>query len=351
MASRRSFLAGMIATGLAPVRTWADAGSPAILSAGRTNDGIYVLCGLTADADIVFSLPLPGRGHAAAAHPTRPEAVAFARRPGTYAIVIDCVTGLEIARINAPHGRHFYGHGTFSPDGSTLFTTENDFSAASGVVGIWDAQDGFVRIGEISSGGVGPHDVKLMPNGRSLVVANGGIETHPETGRLKLNIPTMRSNLSYLGFDGEVLDQLVLDSSHQRNSIRHLAVSSDGTVAFAMQWQGDVAASLPLLGTHRRDIDRLTLFEGASVRRMNGYLGSVAFSKNGARIATTSPRAGRIQEFDGVDLVEEASIEDVCGVVAVETGFFTTTGMGRATKPTGQEVSHPIAWDNHLIAI
>ena len=83
MTTRRQFLAGVLASGLAPAPTWADAGRPRFLTAAKTPSGAYVLVGLRADLTEAFRLPLPTRGHAAAAHPKRPEAVAFARRPGT----------------------------------------------------------------------------------------------------------------------------------------------------------------------------------------------------------------------------------------------------------------------------
>ena len=124
---RRQFLGGIFAAGLMPVPTWADAGSPAFLSAAAKPDGGFVLCGIGAGLDIRFEIPLPARGHAAAAHPNRPEAVAFARRPGTFAVVIDCATGAQKAMLTAPEGRHFYGHGAFSSDGGLLYTTENDY--------------------------------------------------------------------------------------------------------------------------------------------------------------------------------------------------------------------------------
>lgn len=93
MTSRRAFLSGLVAAGLAPVPSWAEAGAPDFLAAGRGPDGSYTLCGLYRDGGIAFQIRLPDRGHAAAAHPIRPEAVAFARRPGTFALVIDCRNG------------------------------------------------------------------------------------------------------------------------------------------------------------------------------------------------------------------------------------------------------------------
>ncbi len=351
MSSRRAFLSGILAAGLMPKHTWADAGRPSFLSAGMKPGGAYVLCGLDASGQITFECPLPARGHAAAAHPTRAEAVAFARRPGTYAIVLDCTSGQELARLSAPEGRHFYGHGTFSADGAWLFTTENDFDAARGMIGVWARKQGFRRIGEFPSHGVGPHDIKLMPDGHTLVVANGGIETHPETGRAKLNIPSMRPNLTYLDLDGHVLSQIELDPAHRKNSIRHLAVSETGNVVFAMQWQGDLTEDLPLLGVHDRQTSAVRFLADASVRRMQGYLGSVAVSRDGKMVATTSPRSGRVLVFEDGSLKGAQEVADVCGVAAGRNGFITTSGTGLVKTASGDERRYPIAWDNHLVPI
>lgn len=351
MANRRSFIAGLLATGLVPKPTWADAGSPVYLSAGMKPDGRYVLCGLASDGRVTFELPLPARGHAAAAHPTAPEAVAFARRPGIYAVVLDCSRGSAKVQLTAPVGRHFYGHGTFSPGGDLLFTTENGYDNGRGVVGVWDALNGYRRLGEFWSGGTGPHDIKLMPDGKTLAVANGGIETHPETGRTKLNLHTMRSNLSYLSFEGEIESQIELEAEHQRNSIRHLAVSERGDVAFAMQWQGDLTDDQALLGVHNRRRQHLNLLKEASVREMQGYLGSIAINNRGDLIATTSPRSGVVQVYGIEGLRRVSKLADVCGVAVRGKSFVVTTGTGIVHAPEIGDISHNIAWDNHLIAI
>ena len=351
MGTRRSFITGLLATGLTPNPTWADAGGAAYISAGMKPDGSYVLCGLRSDGSIAFELPLPARGHAAAAHPILPEAVAFARRPGTYAIVLDCSNGSAKAQLTAPAGRHFYGHGTFALGGELLFTTENDYGKARGVVGVWSVRRGYTRVGEFWSGGTGPHDIKLMPDGETLVVANGGIETHPETGRTKLNIPTMRPNVSYLSLDGSILGQVFLANDLRKNSIRHLAVSTDGQVAFAMQWQGDLTDDQPLLGVQRSCSQHPHLFEEASVREMHGYLGSIAINSSRNQIAVTSPRSGVVQIFGKDGLHARSNLADVCGVAAIGNGFFATTGTGLARAAEFGDINHDLAWDNHLIAI
>ena len=56
----------------------------------------------------------------------------------------------------------------------------------------------FAVVGEIDTHGIDPHEVAWLPDGRSLLVANGGIMTHPRTFRRKLNIPTMDPSLCVL---------------------------------------------------------------------------------------------------------------------------------------------------------
>lgn len=355
MTHRRAFLTGLVATGLVPALTWADAGAPAFLSAARRADGRHALCGLSQTGQILFDIDLPDRGHAAAAHPDRPEAIAFARRPGTYALVIDCVRGTETARLTAPAGRHFYGHGVFSGDGSRLYTAENDFNAARGVIGIWDARGSYARLGEMASGGLGPHDLKLMPDGAALVIANGGIETHPESGRTKLNLPVMRPNLSYVSLGGTLLEQVELDPALHRNSIRHLAVGRSGDVVFAMQWQGDAADRPPVLGRHRRGhAAQILRADDAARARMVGYAGSVALSRNGRRVAVTSPRGGLCQVFDETG-PHDIALVDVCGVAGLGDGFVLTTGGGLICSygSTGElwRRRHDHQWDNHLVPL
>jgi len=358
MTSRRGFLAGLLASSLAPQATWASAGSPAFLSAGKDSRGSFLLAGLARNGEILFRHPLPARGHAAAAHPIRPEAVAFARRPGRFADVIDCRTGAAIVRLKPPAGHHFYGHGTFSSDGSRLFTTENDFENARGVIGVWDTTASYRRIKSFPSGGIGPHDMLLRRDKPGLVVANGGIETHPDTGRAKLNLPDMRPNLSYLSFDGALQEQLELPQELHLNSIRHLAICGDGTVGFAMQWQGDLGEQVPTAGLHLPGSPaRLLAEDDPRVLNMNGYGGSIAFSGDGTQIGVTSPRGGVLQVMDTVGgaLLNEHRMSDVCGLAASPGGFTASTGTGRlfAISDTGRHPLHrsELAWDNHLIPL
>ncbi|MBU2983366.1 DUF1513 domain-containing protein [Lentibacter algarum] len=353
---RRRFLGGLLAAGVFPKPTWADVGAPAFLSAAAKPDGSSVLCGVGANLQVLFELPLPARGHAAAAHPTRPEAVAFARRPGTFAVVIDCTTGTQRATLCAPHGRHFYGHGAFSSDGSLLFTTENDYEAGQGRIGVWDTLQGYKRIDEWASGGVGPHDVKRLPNSETLVVANGGIETHPDSGRTKLNIATMAPNLAYIA-GGAVVERVQLAAELHRNSIRHLAVGVGGQVAFGMQWQGSGPLKT-LVGVHLQGAE-VQLLEAPTqaLRAMQGYVGSIAFTPDAKAIAVTSPRGGVVQLYDAKmqGQLETFAMPDVCGIAAVGETLTVSSGNGEMRHLLGStrllRRLTELRWDNHLVPV
>ena len=65
-----------------------------------------------------------------------------------------------------------------------------------------------IRETVLANGSFGPHEIRLLPQGDTLVVANGGIETHPDSGRSKLNLPTMRPNLAYITIDGALKDRV-----------------------------------------------------------------------------------------------------------------------------------------------
>ena len=167
-------------------------------TAYQTRDGRYGVAILTEEGKLVHALDLPDRGHDITFDPVSRRSVVFARQPGTFAVVFDHAGEAEPVTIASVEGRHFYGHGVFSPDGALLYATENDFDNAAGMIGVYDATDGFRRIGEFATHGVGPHELLLCPDGKTLAIANGGIETHPDFGRAKLNIATMQPSLVFI---------------------------------------------------------------------------------------------------------------------------------------------------------
>lgn len=336
-----------------------------------TAGGLWVGCrpggsghrvtGIDARGGLRFDLPLPGRGHAIAFHPAEPVAVVFARRPGRFAVVLDHEEGVARLRIDAAPGRHFYGHGAFSADGRHLFTSENDWATGRGVVGIRDASDGYRQVGELPAHGTGPHELRLMQGGGTLVVANGGIRTHPEQGRAKLDIATMRPSLAFVDpADGALRDAFGLAPELHKLSIRHLDVAADGSVALAMQHEGSRRDEVPLLGLFEGGGIRLFGDSAALARRLRHYAGSIAFDRSGTVIALTSPRAGLVTFWDRAGrLLDTLRAPDGCGVAAAgENGAFLVSGSGlhrygpasRTLEPFGPPALQG-PWDNHLAVL
>jgi hypothetical protein len=345
---RRSFLASLAAT-LAPRLTWAEVGSPAFLAAGKEGES-FTLHGLSATGQSLFRIALPDRGHAAAVHPTRAEAVAFARRPGTFALVLDCASGAIRHRLTPPEGRQFNGHGTYARDGALLLTSEVVAETSVGRIGLWETDD-YTRLTEWPSQGIGPHEIMLLPDGR-LAVANGGIQTDP-VDRRKLNLGTMRPNLTLLSADGALLDKIALPDMPQ-NSIRHLA-RAGGAIAFAMQWEGDPAEPVPQLGLWTPGMAPILCQPAASdALALQGYAGSVAATPD--RILVTSPRGGVAMVFDreGTHVATHRRA-DLCGAAARDGGFTVTDGLGAVSLADDAGLAplatHPVQWDNHLVPL
>lgn len=350
---RRTFLAATAAAFAAPA--WAEAGAPRYLTAAALRDKSTWLVGLSDRGDVLFQIPIPSRGHAAAAHPRRAEAVAFSRRPGRFAIVLDCANGAELARLHAPEGRHFYGHGAFTQDGRYLLTTENDYDAPAGRLGVWDTSAGYTRVDELPSGGIGPHEILHLAGG-GFAVANGGIQTHPDFQRAKLNLPTMAPNLTYLDESGRIVDQAIPPEDMRMNSIRHIDADEQGRIAIALQWQGPVQKLVPLAAQHKRG-QPLRYLSHPDTARLRQFGGSVAVARDGSAIAVTGPKGGHVLYFDGrngtpigADALPEAS-----GVAQCGTGLAITVQGGLALRRGDsvqvQNVAGDWSWDNHLVRI
>ncbi|MCG8122835.1 MAG: DUF1513 domain-containing protein, partial [Candidatus Thiodiazotropha taylori] len=215
-----------------------------------------------------------------------------------------------------------------------------------------------------ASHGIGPHELKLLNDDKTLVVANGGILTHPDSGRKKLNLDSMSSNLCYIDSNsGKKLALHRLDET--KASIRHLDVADDDTVAFAMQFQREAVAHdslVPLTATHRLG-DSLHLLKApeAIVMQLRDYIGSVAINNKNRVVGFTSPK-GSIAVF--WNLKNGAfrgyhQLHDVCGIAVTEDQryFALTSSNGQMRLLDAQTLKedrahrqHPdIRWDNHLL--
>jgi hypothetical protein len=287
----------------------------------------------------------------------------FARRPGTFAAVFEPTTGLVHRRFDTPPDRHFYGHGVFEPTGRILVATENDVTRGQGVLGLYDAADGYRRVGELQAHGIGPHDIALLPDGRTLAVANGGILTLPESGRDKLNLDSMRPSLNRIELvSGRLLDDARLPDRLHRLSIRHLAQAGDGLIATGLQWEGEPEDLVPLVALDRGHGLATLEAPPAALVTMAAYIGSVAFDRSGTILGASCPRGDRLAFWRVADgaFLRTVEIADACalGPAATPGRFLTASGTGAVLEidavdgtllPLGERA--PVAYDNHLLPL
>ncbi|MCB1383174.1 MAG: DUF1513 domain-containing protein [Notoacmeibacter sp.] len=352
---RRLFLKGAGAAflaGLSPrAADAATSGDVILASACQFPGGGHGAVLFTQSGQILRRVDLPDRGHDVVFSPSGALAVAFARRPGNFALAFPVSGSREPVAFHAPEGRHFFGHGAFSPDGRLLYATENDFAAARGMIGIYDATAGMARIGEFESRGIGPHELLFLADGVTLAICNGGIETHPDKGRAMLNLATMRPNITFIDRrDGSLKARLELPEMFHQLSLRHMAALPDGTVIFGGQYEGPKGGHPPLAGrAHAQEGISLYAMDERLAASLGNYVGSVALSRDGGEVAVSSPRGNRIAVLDVRDgaLLDAYAMKDGCGLAWLETGLVASNGAGDFGDP---ERPHPLAvsFDNHL---
>jgi hypothetical protein len=287
--TRRAFLLGSAAfiASAAGFLHWTRDERPrgTLLSAFEDARGDQFVGGVSLDTGDIFGAPVPARAHGCAVDPSDSQRVIFfARRPGTQAFEFRRDTLQARTVFETSSGQHLAGHGVFSPDGQWLYTPEHDYERLRGVIVVRDAST-FEVAREIDTRGIDPHEILLSADGGSLLVANGGIMTHPRTFRRKLNIPTMDPSFCVIdAASGECIEQWRL--ADHLLSIRHLAHGPEGLVAIGLQYEGDPlhAPGIVALYTPRKGL-RLLKAPTDEMHKFRAYVASIAISETHDLIA------------------------------------------------------------------
>ncbi|MCS4091518.1 DUF1513 domain-containing protein [Rhizobium sp. BK176] len=351
---RRSFVKAAGLTFLAalqPRALMALERADAVYASGlRTADGSYAIATVSERGEIIDQVALPARAHGMAFSRATGKTVAFARRPGTYAMIFDPRGKNEPITIAAAEGRHFYGHGAFSPDGRLLYASENAFDANRGVIGLYDATGRFDRIDEFETYGVGPHDMTVSDDGRMLNIANGGIETHPDFGRTKLNLFNMQPSLTLIdAATGSLIEKRSLPSQWAQLSTRHVDVDDSGRIWFACQYEGHRNDLPPLVGSFAKGEDlRFVDLPDETTRRLANYVGAIAINRADGLVGITSPKGGASVTIDAKSgrVLREAVVPDAAGIAAAKTGFAVSSYDGGFLSTRSD-----VAWDQHIVRI
>ena len=298
--SRRTLLALGTGALLLPTAR-AEQNHTLLLAAWQDRDDQHI--GLLAMGQTTWSvqqsLKVPTRAHGLCCEADG-HVLAVARRPGDWLLRWHSDTGhTQWHWIDTD--RRFNGHVIASLDAQTLRTTETDLDSAQGLLGLRDART-LETTDEWPTHGMDPHQLLALPKAvgsfaaGTLMVANGGIPTLPETGRSKRELGRMDSSLVALHpATGALLGQWRLADPYL--SIRHLAFdASSGTLGIALQAEhpdktGQTAA--PVLAVW----DGRTLKAAGDQPALAGYGGDICALPGGG-FAVSCPRKNMLALFE-----------------------------------------------------
>ena len=323
----------------------------------KKSDGSFGAVLLDENYKLIKDIILPQRGHDIVFDRLGEIAVIFSRRPGNIATILATQNNAKPIIITAPEGRHFYGHGVFSWTNKLLFASENDYENGVGKIGIYDATDKFNRIGEFDSFGIGPHEIIILSDGITLAVANGGIETHPEFGRAKLNLATMRSSISFINTqDGRLIEQHVLPENVQKLSIRHMVSNDEKSVVFGGQYQGSANKVVALMGNCIMGEGlKFWNLEPKLVKQFSNYTGSLAISDDLQTVAVSSTKGGIVGVFEAANgrLKNKILKPRINGLAPLAQSFIASSEESTLVDlKTGNSKRHfDFSFDNHMVTI
>ncbi|WP_296106865.1 DUF1513 domain-containing protein [uncultured Agrobacterium sp.] len=351
---RRSFIKAAGApflASLAPRSLFALQRTDAVFaSAFRSRDGAYGVATLSEAGEIIDRVALPARAHGMASSPATGVTVAFARRPGTFFVAFDPQGHKAPVAISTPEGRHFYGHGQFSPDGTILYASENDFDGNRGVIGLYDVRNGFRRLGEYDAHGIGTHDMTVSADGTMIVITNGGIETHPDFGRTKLNIDRMEPSLVLLdATTGDLIQKHSVPERLRQLSTRHVDLGNDGRIWFACQYEGPRNNLPPLAGYFSKGDDvRFIALPDETTSRLANYVGAIAVNRKAGVVGLTSPNGNAFVTLDERSgaVLSETTVREAAGVAASAKGTIASSYDGHFAGKVSD-----VAWDQHIVRI
>ena len=335
-----------------------DHSSPWYASASVDAQGQHWLIAFDRNGVQRMRYALPSRAHQVIKHPIKPWLLVVARRPGQYLLVIDMHTNRLVSKLATRREQHFSGHLQVSADGRLLYTTENSTATSQGLIVVRDLYAQGRIISQFSSGGIGPHQLKLMIDDDILIVANGGIHTR---GREKLNLTSMQPNLSYINLSKQsIVEQVSLAPQLAQLSIRHLDVNRSGQVLIAMQYQGERTAQVPLVALHQRGVALSFLqIPDAQYFSLQHYCGSACFDTSGQILAVSAPRGDKILfwQLGTQQYLGQVKVRDGCGITTAQHSgeFLISSGRGRVYRynPLSKQkqlvLNNPqLQWDNHL---
>ncbi len=184
----------------------------------------YYLASLDFDGNSTHSdsFELTFLAHGITPSPNDPKLAVLFEKHGPGCCVVDLCAKQIVRTVTTTRNRHFYGHGVFSRDGSVIYCTESDLEdRRRGWIAVRDGNT-FEYLGDFPSFGLAPHDCRLLDDGNTLVVTNGGSAVgEPD-----------EPNVSYIDVSSrQLLERMPVPD--MRLDAGHLAITHAGDLAVA----------------------------------------------------------------------------------------------------------------------
>jgi hypothetical protein len=295
----------------------------------RPTDGArrFDFCALDLD-DSAFPLtliPMDFFGHGISPNPIHPEIVAVFEKRGAGACEINLKQGVVTRSITTTPDRRFYGHGAYSPDGRFLYCTETIVEDHyEGVIAVRDAGTHQI-LGEFSSFGASPHDCRLINDGNTLVVTNGGGPaegTPPSVTYVDVQTATL---IEKFEFDTPDINAGHLDLTGEGR----LAVVSAPREGLAETALGGITLKLADGRLH-------TLTEPAEVvRRLSGETLSVCIHAARRVVGATTPTGNLLTfwDLDSGSLLRHYELQNPRGIELTLDGNHFAVSFGAGNPP------------------
>jgi hypothetical protein len=355
---KTSLAAGTLATlsGCSQLRARSQAAPEQLAGAVGLPGGHFAIQAVDLQGNTLWQSSVATRCHSGCRRPLSKELLFVERRPGWSFYVFDSETGQRLHQIKAADGEHFVGHGIFAPDGRHLYVPGSRYEQSEGIIAVHDARQSYKRIKTLELNGIGPHQLVMHPDGQTLIIGLGGILTHPDYDRIKLNLDTMKPALMLMDrHSGEILARF--SPSHHQLSSRHVDVSPAGHIYTAYQYQGPKYETRPLVARYQDGRYEEIDFGHDILAELGNYIASIVAHPENDLVAIASPVGGTALIFEGSSgrVVSKARIRDCAGAEALPGGdFLISSGQGElirlsANRKPVELAQRSLHWDHHLI--
>jgi hypothetical protein len=252
--------------------------------------------------DIVKRIPCQAPMHSITPHPEHPENLVAFEKFGQRAVHIRLSReGRDETRFFSPLPSHqFYGHGTFSANGSAILAMESKPDAEAKIV-IRDAGD-FHVLAVIPTGSFGAHDCQLTEGGKLLAVCSTGLAKYTSGNTFKL-VGRGPSEISFLDLASEKFVEHIR-ADLPEVPMAHFRIGANSTIVAAAKPPPDGQVHTPtqglglaVLGKKGRPLS--VMVQPASLcKKMSGEALSLILDQKRSCAGITNPMANIVTFWD-----------------------------------------------------